>query len=60
MSEICTPLRKLEDGETFTAGSDGAFVIEDRHTHSDILRYVASDVGRDHAIAILQSMEDAA
>jgi hypothetical protein len=58
MAEIKTPLLRLAEGETFTAGEDGAFVITDAHTHSDILRYVVADVGKDHAAAILDLLED--
>jgi hypothetical protein len=45
--EIITPLLVLEQDETHTADEDGAVVITGKHTHSDILRYVVSDIGSD-------------
>jgi hypothetical protein len=45
--EVTTPLLILKPGETFTADANGALVITERHTHSDVLRYVVSDIGSD-------------
>lgn len=60
MAEICTPLRKLGGGKTYTADEDGAFVIEERHTHSDILRYVIAEIGKADAIAIVETLPESA
>jgi len=45
--EVTTPLLVLEQDETYTVDEDGAVVITGEHTHSDILRYVVSDIGSD-------------
>ena len=45
MAEVKRDLILLREGETHTADQDGALVIDDRHSHSDILRYVAADIG---------------
>ncbi len=45
--EVTTPLLVLEQGENYTVDEDGAVVITGEHTHSDILRYVVSDIGSD-------------
>lgn len=47
MAEIKTPLVKLEPNETFTADEDGAFVITERHSHADVMRYIVDDIGED-------------
>lgn len=57
MAEIKTPLRKLSSGETYIADEDGAFVIEDRHSHRDILRFIANDIGWDE-LKLLTGMDD--
>jgi len=60
--EVITPLLVLEQGETYTVDEDGAVVITGEHTHSDILRYVVSDIGSD-ARSLLEDIltgEDAA
>lgn len=59
MVEISSALRRLVAGETYTADEDGAFVIEERHTHSDILRYVIADIGKADVIAIVSTMNEA-
>ncbi len=41
MSEVITPLIKLEEGQEYTAGPDN-FVITEEHTISDILRFVVT------------------
>ncbi|WP_198352361.1 hypothetical protein [Sphingomonas sp. MA1305] len=56
MGEITTPLLVLAPGLTYTAGSDGALIITDQHSHADILRYVVSDVGVEHAHALLNQV----
>lgn len=43
MAEIKTPLKRLNAGENYTAGDDGAFIIEDHHTLSDIIRHLVSE-----------------
>lgn len=43
--EIERQLLTLAPGETFCAGEDGAIVITPEHTHADILRYIAGDIG---------------
>lgn len=36
---------------------NGPFIIfDDDHSHGDVLRYVVADVGKEHALAILNSM----
>ncbi len=60
MSEIKTPLRHLAPGEQFTADDDGAYVIEERHTHSDLMRYIIADIGALDAQAILDLVKDEA
>jgi hypothetical protein len=45
--EVITPLLVLEQDETHTADEDWALVITGEHTHSDILRYVVSEIGSD-------------
>jgi hypothetical protein len=45
--EVTTPLLVLEQGENYTVDEDGAVVITGEHTHSDILRYVVSEIGSD-------------
>jgi hypothetical protein len=47
MGEVITPLLVLEQDETHTADEDWALVITGEHTHSDILRYVVSEIGSD-------------
>jgi hypothetical protein len=47
MSEIHTPLTRLQPGETFTADEDGALVITEAHSHADLIRYVVGDIGED-------------
>lgn len=47
MSEIKSPLLRLNEGEAHTADEEGAIVITGKHTHADIIRYVVSDVGED-------------
>jgi len=58
MSEVITPLKQLLAGQTFTADEDGAFVITERHTHSDILRFVVADLGLSAAIFILRNLTE--
>lgn len=53
MSEIKKELLKLAPNETYTADEDGALVITDVHTHSDILRYVVKDLGLEETKFIL-------
>lgn len=53
--EIITPLLVLREGETHTADEGGALVATERHTHSDILRYVVADIGSD-ALHIVQEL----
>jgi hypothetical protein len=60
MAEVKTDLIRLEPGQPFTADEDGAYVLTEAHTHSDILRYVAADIGADDAIFILQTLEASA
>lgn len=60
MAEIIFPLIPLSEGETHTADHDGAVVITGRHTHSDVLRYVAADIGYGDALFILRSLAEAA
>lgn len=55
MAEVKTPLIFLEEGETHTADSDGAYVITENHTHSDILRYVVNDIG-ENALDIVKEL----
>lgn len=57
MSEIKTPLRELRPGEQFTAGEDGAQVIDSIHTHSDIMRFIVADIGAGDARCILDMIE---
>jgi hypothetical protein len=60
--EVTTPILVLEQGETYTVDEDGAVVITGEHTHSDILRYVVSEIGSD-ARSLLEDIltgEDAA
>lgn len=56
MSEVVTPLLVLNEGETHTADEDGAVVITGRHTHSDVLRWVASDIGYGDALFLMESL----
>jgi len=56
MAEIITPLIELAEGETHTADHDGAVIITGKHTHSDVLRYVVSDVGIGDATFLLQQI----
>lgn len=60
MSEIKTPLVRIEPGQTFTADvdGDGAFVITGRHSHGDIIRYVVSDIGEDARLLVEQALAD--
>lgn len=60
MSEIKTPLRKLIEGEVYVADQDGAHVIEQDHTHADILRFVVADIGKGDALHILNGIDDVA
>jgi hypothetical protein len=57
MGEIKTPLVKLAEGQTFTAGDGGAHVITDAHTHADILRFVVADLGATEARFIIDDIE---
>lgn len=58
MAEIKTPLLRLAEGETFTADEDGALVITEAHTHSDILRYVVADIGKDDVLTIVELLDE--
>ncbi len=55
MAEIKTPLIHLKGGDTFTV-EDGAeaYAITDKHTHSDILRYIIEDEGARGALTIME------
>lgn len=56
MAETCTPLLRLEPGDEFVA-NDRAYVITEKHSHSDLLRYIVEDIGVDHAMALLRGMK---
>lgn len=60
MAEVKTPLLRLTEGETFTSDADGALVITEAHTHSDILRYVVADIGKDDVLAIVETLDECA
>lgn len=57
MAEVKTALKRLEPGEIFVADDDGAYVITEQHTHSDILRFVIADYGDISHIAKIVSDE---
>lgn len=58
MSEIKTPLTRLDPGETFTADDDEAFVITSRNSHADIIRYVVGDIGEDARLLFEQVLSE--
>lgn len=58
MSEVVRPLITLPPGKVFTSDEDGAIIITEAHSHSDVLRYVVADIGRDEAMALLEGMAD--
>lgn len=58
MTEIKSPLMFLAHGDSYTAPEDGAYIIGDRHTHSDILRFIIADIGKEDVASILQTIDE--
>lgn len=46
MPEIRTPIIELEEGKTYTAKA-GDFLITEKHSLSDVLRFLVDQVGVD-------------
>jgi hypothetical protein len=58
MPEIKTPLHRVPAGDVYANTTDeDAFVITDRNTHIDILRFVVADIGLEEVVLHLESMK---
>ncbi len=57
MGEIKTPLCKLGEGATYGPVKEGpVYVIEDKHSHNDILRFVAEDQGNSGLMMLAETV----
>lgn len=53
MAEIKTPVQQLPEGVAYTPGPD-EYIVTEKHTIADIVRFAASFAGMDEVATIVQ------